>query len=641
MSYRINRTDGELLIDLTDGIIDTTTTDITLVGKNYKGFGEILNENFVKILENFASTSQPTTPMIGQTWWDKQDNKLKVYDGESFKSAAGTVVSSTQPTNLTSGDLWIDNEANKLYLFDGTDLVLVGPEYDANQGQTGFVVDSQLDSTDVQRTILKLFLGGNLVGVYSPETFIIPTEFAIPSFPEWAEDTFFPKRQRLEKGFNVVQDSFFYRGTATSATALIDVGGNEKTAADFVPTSGEGEMTGSLSIKNSNGITVGVGDTQFATLKVTGTTTSLEMQQSNADFGLKVRSGSSFLNAIYIDSSETKIGIFKTNPTSTLDVSGDMRVTSNVTVDGNLLVNGDTTYFNTSTLRVEDKNIELGLLDDSTEGNDAAVDGGGITLRSSQGSKDIAWYSATNSWSINTNFDLQSSPVVTDPAIKFDGVTILTATELAPQVTVASGVTNLGTLVELNVDDININSATITRQNGSGLTIDPNGAALNLSGDKITNLGAPTTSTDATTKDYVDTQIDLQDVLLSIDATGLTDPNDINTLDGPVNSIASIVELMKSAASVENLAYAKVLVTSYANTTVSGINVTVTTDGTGTLQKSVIAVDSNGVQNESVVQDIAAANTASGVATLVTTRYLYTYQNAGGTWTFSSRSLIS
>ena len=58
MSYRINRTDGELLIDLTDGIIDNTTTDITPIGKNYKGFGEYFNENFVKFLENFASTSQ-------------------------------------------------------------------------------------------------------------------------------------------------------------------------------------------------------------------------------------------------------------------------------------------------------------------------------------------------------------------------------------------------------------------------------------------------------------------------------------------------------------------------------------------------------------------------------------------------------
>ena len=173
MSYRLNRTDGELLVDLTDGILDLTTTDLTLIGKNYKGFGEFLNENFIALLENFASTSQPTNPMVGQLWYDKQDARLKIYDGTVFRPATGSVVSSTQPSNLNKGDIWIDNENNKLYIWDGSELTLIGPEYSAGQGKTGFEVTSQLDATDVQRTILKLFLGGTLVGIFSPETFYI------------------------------------------------------------------------------------------------------------------------------------------------------------------------------------------------------------------------------------------------------------------------------------------------------------------------------------------------------------------------------------------------------------------------------------------------------------------------------------
>ena len=62
MSYRINKTDGSLLVDLIDGTINTESSDITLIGRNYKGFGELINENFVKILENFASTSAPANP---------------------------------------------------------------------------------------------------------------------------------------------------------------------------------------------------------------------------------------------------------------------------------------------------------------------------------------------------------------------------------------------------------------------------------------------------------------------------------------------------------------------------------------------------------------------------------------------------
>ena len=129
MSYRINRTDGELLVDLTDGIIDTTTTNLTLIGKNYQGFGELVNENFVKLLENFASTSQPTTPMTGQLWYDKQDQRLKIFNGTIFRSASGTIIQSSQPTNLTTGDLWVDNAKNQLYIYDGAELTLVGPNY--------------------------------------------------------------------------------------------------------------------------------------------------------------------------------------------------------------------------------------------------------------------------------------------------------------------------------------------------------------------------------------------------------------------------------------------------------------------------------------------------------------------------------
>ena len=51
MAYQINKTSGALLVNLADGQIDVATTDITLIGKNYTGFGESINENFVKMLE--------------------------------------------------------------------------------------------------------------------------------------------------------------------------------------------------------------------------------------------------------------------------------------------------------------------------------------------------------------------------------------------------------------------------------------------------------------------------------------------------------------------------------------------------------------------------------------------------------------
>lgn len=640
MSYRINRTDGELLVDLTDGIIDTTTTDITLIGKNYKGFGEWINENFVKILENFAATSQPSNPLIGQLWYDKQDQRLKVYDGIAFRSAAGTTVSPTQPSNLTSGDLWIDNENNKLYIFDGTDLILIGPDYTAAQGKSGLEAASQLDTTDTQRTILKLFLGGLLVGIYSPETFIIPLDKSIAGLSPDPTDTNNPKRQKLYKGFNPANlnaetgiDGFWWRGTSLKAKQLIDDAGVARSAANFLPSDSDGVTTGSLRIKNTEGLSVGIGDTEYAKFKISGTTTIVETQQSNADFAIRTRIGSSFSNSIFIDASEAKIGLFNTNPAYELDVNGD------VNVRGNLFVSGDATYINATTLRVEDKNIELGILNDSTESNDLAVDGGGIILRSNQGSKDLTWSNTTKSWTSNQDIDLITTPTNPIPSYKIDGVEVLSATEIGAQVTTASGLVNIGTLSDITIDDIFLDSATIARINGSGLSIAAGGDLI-IDNNKIVGVADPTNSQDVATKNYVDTQISAADVLISLDVTGLSDPDDIFTNNGPVNSIITMVQVIKPANSVPSGTNAKIFTVSYSNSTVSGINITVSTtpDSSGVLEKSYVSVrDAADTGSESVVQDIQTSSTASGVVALTATRYVYTLSSNGVIWSYSTR----
>jgi hypothetical protein len=400
-------------------------------------------------------------------------------------------------------------------------------------------------------------------------------------------------------------------------------------------------MTGSLKIKNSAGLSVGVGETEYAILKISGTTSTLETQQSNADFALRVRSGSSFLPALYVDTSEQKVGVWKTNPSYSLDVTGDGRFTSNLTVGGNLLVEGDTTYFNTSTLRVEDKNIELGLLDDSTEGDDTAVDGGGIILRSSNGSKDWTWSLATNSYTSNVDIDLEENVNNPIPSYNIGGTNVLTKTALGSTVTSALGVTILGVQSELTVDDIKLDSATIERINGTGLNIVA-GGDITVDSQNITGLAEPTDSSDATTKNYVDVEIASQDVYLSMDITGLSDPHVVGSFDGPKTTIATLLQNMKAANTVEIGTTAYVLAVSYSSSSVSGIVIDITTspDTSGVLTKSTISVDKDNVSSsESVIQDISQSNAASGTISLSPIRYIYEYTSNGISWTFVSRTL--
>ena len=129
MTYKINKTDGSLLTEIPDSTFDTNSTSVTLIGRNTVNFGEILNENFVKMLENFSSITSPSGPLIGQLWYDLEKAKLKVFDGAGFVLIGGPVVGAARPRpeQVASGDIWIDSVNNQFWMFDGIEWTLIGP----------------------------------------------------------------------------------------------------------------------------------------------------------------------------------------------------------------------------------------------------------------------------------------------------------------------------------------------------------------------------------------------------------------------------------------------------------------------------------------------------------------------------------
>jgi len=665
MSYRINRTDGELLVDLTDGTIDSNATDLILIGRNYKGFGEWVNENFVKLLENFASTSQPSNPLTGQLWYDKSVGRLKIFNGIAFRSATGTVVNSSRPDDLIEGDIWIDNKNNRLYLFDGSDLTLVGPNYEVGQGKTGFESRTQLDINNVSRTVLLLYLGGVLVGVYSPAAMTIPVAYSINGLEADPNDSQNPKRQKLKKGFNLAKQStetgiegFWYHGTAANAKYLIDDQGNKKTSLNFLPTDANGETTGSLKIKNSAGITIGKGDKPFVDFKIVGTTTSIETLEIDGDFGIKVKNSqfpNNSIDVLQVDSSLYKINIWPGLPYNILstypsaDLYGNLNVKGSVEVDGSLNVLGEVTYITSQDLKIEDRLIELASSETVSYDNDA-VNGGGILLKSSDGDKKITWNLATKAWTINQNLNLISSGYVNDvddPSIKINGTTILSTTRLYDSV-VESNLETVGQLQELLVDNIYINSATIS-SNVTGLTINSNGD-LNVSGNNITNLAtqvwpASYTNPDmrnyAATIEYVDRAVQGKEILLSLDINGLIvdgDPDNTPFYEGSIDNVRQVLNYMLPIEDALIGTRVRVLGTRFKLITANfGITISADEDNyEAVLFKSIVPV--RNVDNSStvsVVEDIVPNPFAQGAATNVeieVERFIYKFESNGLTW---------
>jgi hypothetical protein len=602
MSYRLNKTNGDLIIELADGQIDNTSTDITLVGRNYKGFGEFINENFIKIVENFANSNAPDAPLVGQLWYDISQEKVKVYNGTDFRPAGAPILSPTRPP-LAAGDLWIDNRNRKLYFYDGNtdnELTLVGPIYDNAQGLTGFEVESVIDVNEREQVVLKMFLGGSLVAVIADDEFRVSGVQKVTGYPDDPNDSL--RRQFFEQGINVVDAEFRFRGTADASRALVDAEGNERTTANFLPTDENGETIGSLFVKNSNGVSIGVNDINYASFKLIGTTATIETQQSNTDLALRTRIGNQFLNGVYLDADTARVGIFETTPDYTLDVNGDFRAAGNAVVDGDLTVNGEATYINVGVLRVEDKNIELGLLDDSTEGADSDVDNAGIIVRSTDGSKDFLWQQQTNSFYSNVNIDIMQGR-----DYKINGQTVLSANSL-PTVTSANSLESIGTLNNLTVNErITVNQGEI--KSNTDLILDSFGD-IKASGSVIKEVSEPQDAADAATKNYVDIEIDSIDVAIALDITGLADR--VSDVAGILNQIASPLTKQPSTR-------ARIHATSYDELIVSGIDIQ------SAANISTISVLTDDSSAESVVQDISFAE-ASGSTTPTPNRRFMIYE---------------
>ena len=594
MAYQVNKTDGTIVATVADGQVDQLSTDLTLIGKNYSGYGEAINENFVKLLENFADTSSPDRPIKGQLWFDTSELKLKVFSGTEFLPVSSATISTLQPTTLGVGDLWFNDVDRQLYFYDGNSVILLGPAYSASQLTSGITVTTLLDTLNQTRVITSIFNNGTLMGIFSKD------EFTPKSPISGYTGTIYP-------GFNAGN----FEGFKLNATAINSEKLNDLPASAYALKDDANAFSGQINITDDLGLFIGAN--ALCNLRVISGDVVLSNGSNGNNLTFSVRQAANRQeDAIKIFSSTRTINLYSpglTSPVPQVNVGG------NLTVSGNLVVEGTTTAINTETLVIQDKLIELAKASDSSTTTDNNADGGGFVLRGTT-DHEFIWTEASKAWNSTEHINLEPNPANLNPAYKINGTTVLT--ETACFASSFPNLTAIGTQTELTVDNIRLNSNRISILNTDGnIEIEPNGNGnvVLVGSPKITGLADPDNPQDAATKEYVDSQLQSKTLVFSMDIS-----------DGKTNSyLASALEVLAPAIEYREGTIARILCSS---TSISIPNIDVSSQVTQTLTPDFVTLTGTA----SAVTDISISSVPVGSPIITVSRVVKEFSITGGVW---------
>ena len=317
MAYTINLTDGTIFAVVADGTINTDSSQ-TLVGKNYAGYGEFLDENFVRLLESAANTSAPGAPLTGQLWYDKTNNIIKVYNGTIFKSLSGAIASGSQPTSNVSGDLWFDTTNDQLKVYNGTSFITIGPASTSGQGTSGAIVTTITDNVASDHVVVQMFVNNVIVSIFSKDATFTPAA-AISGFA-----TIGPGLNMSTTVSNAV-----FNGTASNADTL-----DTLNSTSFMRSDAATSNNTSVSILADTGLYVGADSDGH--ISVSGNDVRIDNDTQDGDLIFRVNDGGVVTTAMTIDGA-TSVVTINTSAVATGNVTGGNIVTAGqVTATGNV-----------------------------------------------------------------------------------------------------------------------------------------------------------------------------------------------------------------------------------------------------------------------------------------------------------------
>jgi microcystin-dependent protein len=318
MAYQINFTDsvnkGSIQVD--DNTVNTETS-LSLPGRNKSDYGQIVLENLLHILENFANNNPPRNPVEGQLWYDTTVgvDQLKVYDGAQWVSASNIKKANTQPEASESnlGDLWVDVVNQQLFLYNGNGWTLVGPEISSGN-DTGARFASEIDTTNQTKNLIKNNVNGQTIAIVSDSEFQLKS--AIPGFT------------RIYSGINLHSD-FKYWGTAEKAENLVVPGEGTVLASNFARRDKDNTFTRPIRIQNNTGLNIG--ETPTLSMSVSGSNSFISNASSGGDIRFRLSQGN-FTNTVLTIKSNGLVGFNNVNPLEAVDVVGNIKTSGKVII---------------------------------------------------------------------------------------------------------------------------------------------------------------------------------------------------------------------------------------------------------------------------------------------------------------------
>lgn len=315
MAYTVTKTSGATLATIADGTVNTSATSLTLIGKNYAGYGIFLNENYVKLLENFSNSTAPNAAVTGQLWYDSQNTLLKVYTGTTWKPISSSTAQGTDPASGVIGDLLWNISSQQLKVWSGSGWVTIGPSFTSTSGTSGAVVETILDSSAGSHVVVKFYISNNVIAILSKDATFTP-QTSISGFTT------------IKPGFNLISSSTLsgsqFTGDASNALSLGGVGASQFLRSDQ-------NATTAYQLTIGGGVIVG---------------SDLELDPSS-NAAVAIRSTTSNKNIVFsVSSSGT--------PTPAISIAGataSVTFSNAVTVTGTLTSTGAATFSSTTLLQ--------------------------------------------------------------------------------------------------------------------------------------------------------------------------------------------------------------------------------------------------------------------------------------------------